>query len=526
MQHADLGGGGAVWFVHDSAGNRVRKVRVNHAGTQTEERIYLGGVELYRERQGGVLQLERQTVHIADDAGRICLVETRTVDAGAPVEQPANVARYQYGNHLGSASLELDEAANTISYEEFHPYGTSSYRAVDASIQVTAKRYRYAGKERDEETGLDHMGARYYAPWLGRWTAADPIGLGDGVNRYAYVSGNPIRFVDLAGTRKYEKTSWGSYAVGVNTPLGKQEAKATQAAAFARAEAELLAQLEATGAPESEISLQRETVTELQAEAFQERVVLDLAAGDPGVSQRIAASGMSIGEVLELGARAGAISHAQNKWEERFQAEGAAKRVYMTPDGNFTDAQLTARRQAREFNVVTGPTIGAIAYAGGEGVSLEVAEGIQTAEGAAGALAPVVRHITRRWRAPSAERQTTPVVDQRTTRAAKEGAETTRVGRWMSPDELKAMQESGFVQEGSGGLHRVAVPVDPAAYKAAPKGDVFVTYDVPTSSLVRAGQENWRAIPGPNSMHAKLAAKKGEPIPQLPRFQNLRVEGK
>jgi RHS repeat-associated protein len=71
---------------------------------------------------------------------------------------------------------------------------------VDSGIGVSAKRYRYTGKERDEETGLDHMGARYYAAWLGRWTSGDPIGLGDGVNRFAYVSGNPVGMRDPSGT--------------------------------------------------------------------------------------------------------------------------------------------------------------------------------------------------------------------------------------------------------------------------------------------------------------------------------------
>jgi len=54
--------------------------------------------------------------------------------------------------------------------------------------------------ERDEETGLALHGARYYAAWLGRWTAGDPIGLDGGINRYAYVSGNPITKVDPGGT--------------------------------------------------------------------------------------------------------------------------------------------------------------------------------------------------------------------------------------------------------------------------------------------------------------------------------------
>ena len=39
---------------------------------------------------------------------------------------------------------------------------------------MSLKRYRYTGKERDEETGLYYHGARYYAPWLGRWMSCDP----------------------------------------------------------------------------------------------------------------------------------------------------------------------------------------------------------------------------------------------------------------------------------------------------------------------------------------------------------------
>jgi hypothetical protein len=39
----------------------------------------------------------------------------------------------------------------------------------------------------------------YYAPWLGRWVSADPIGLGDGTNVYAYVGGNPVTYVDPGG---------------------------------------------------------------------------------------------------------------------------------------------------------------------------------------------------------------------------------------------------------------------------------------------------------------------------------------
>lgn len=84
-------------------------------------------------------------------------------------------------------------------YEEYHPYGSTAWHAFDSSKGVSAKRYRYTGMERDEETGLQYHSARYYAPWLGRWTGSDPIGLGDGVNRYAYARANPGTTGDTSG---------------------------------------------------------------------------------------------------------------------------------------------------------------------------------------------------------------------------------------------------------------------------------------------------------------------------------------
>ena len=169
------------------------------------QRLYFGAWELYRDEHNinttPVLDLERATLHVHDDTGRICLIETKTAEDDEPIVNPANIARYQYSNHLGSANLGLDGAAEVISYEEFHPYGTSSYAAANSAIEVSPKRYRYTGRQRDEEAGLAYHGARYYAPWLARWTAADPIGLADGTNRFSYVGNQPINWVDGTGTK-------------------------------------------------------------------------------------------------------------------------------------------------------------------------------------------------------------------------------------------------------------------------------------------------------------------------------------
>ena len=190
-----------TYYVYDSAGQRVRKVTELQAApgkkpTRKDERIYLGGFEIYRRY--GTTPLVRETLHIMDDQQRIALVETRT--QGDELSVPAQLIRFQFGNHLGSASLELDHLAKIISYEEYFPYGSTSYQAGRSTAEVRLKRYRYTGMERDEESGLAYHGARYYALWLGRWGSCDPAGLIDGTNLYVYCNSSPVVARDLDGT--------------------------------------------------------------------------------------------------------------------------------------------------------------------------------------------------------------------------------------------------------------------------------------------------------------------------------------
>jgi RHS repeat-associated protein len=198
LRMVDLDGGGKAYYAYDSAGQRVRKVWEKSG--LIEERIYLGGgYEVFRRRNGGVLKLERETLHVMDDKRSIAMVETKTVNEGTPVSSPAPLIRYQMDNHLGCACLELDSTGAIISYEEYYPYGSTSYQSVRSGVEVSAKRYRYTGKERDEETGLYYHVARHYAPWLGRWTNCDPAGLVDGVNLFAYAFNNPTKYRDPTG---------------------------------------------------------------------------------------------------------------------------------------------------------------------------------------------------------------------------------------------------------------------------------------------------------------------------------------
>jgi RHS repeat-associated protein len=57
--------------------------------------------------------------------------------------------------------------------------------------------YKFTGKERDSESGLDNFGKRYYASSMGRFSSTDPGPYiwrdPQTLNRYAYTRNNPLR---------------------------------------------------------------------------------------------------------------------------------------------------------------------------------------------------------------------------------------------------------------------------------------------------------------------------------------------
>jgi len=166
-----------TYYQYDGQGQRIRKITENQADagnspTKKEERIYIAGYELYKKHSGADVGLERTSISLMEEGHRFAMIESRNdVDDGTE----KLLVRYQLHNHLGSAALELDNTAQVISYEEYHPYGTTAYQAKNSAIKSAAKRYRYTGMERDEESGLEYHSARYYVPWLGRWLSSDPL---------------------------------------------------------------------------------------------------------------------------------------------------------------------------------------------------------------------------------------------------------------------------------------------------------------------------------------------------------------
>ena len=187
-----------AYYNYDESGERVRKVVEKNGITET--RLYLGGFEIFKRTVGNNLELERETLHIMDDTRRIAIVETLTIDGGIAVNNPVPAQRYQLSNNIESATLELDENASIISYEEYYPYGDTSYQAGRSFAEVSQKRYRYSGKEKDEESGLYYFHARYYSSIIGTFISVDPLfEKYPGISPYVYCLNNPMIYVDPTG---------------------------------------------------------------------------------------------------------------------------------------------------------------------------------------------------------------------------------------------------------------------------------------------------------------------------------------
>src|SRR5207302_4703192 len=135
--------------------------------------------------------IENNSLHVMDNQSRIALVRVGDAfpDDGASLVK----VKYHLGDHLGSSSVVLDDNGTWINREEYFPYGETSFGS------FARKRYRFTGKERDEESGLNYHGARYLNPVLARWLSTDPAGPVRSTNLYGYCEDNPTRLFDPDG---------------------------------------------------------------------------------------------------------------------------------------------------------------------------------------------------------------------------------------------------------------------------------------------------------------------------------------
>lgn len=187
--HAGGGTSVSARYLYGADGARVKKwVRRSDSAALDESTMYLDDL-LERHRWTKAGGGENTQLHVMDGAERVT-----SIRSGPPHPDDAGPAvRYDLGDHLGSATLALDQTGEWTNREEYFPYGETSFGS------FARKRYRFAAKELDEETGMAYYGARFYAPAFGRWTSCDSAGTVDGYNPYRAFGNNPIVKIDRGG---------------------------------------------------------------------------------------------------------------------------------------------------------------------------------------------------------------------------------------------------------------------------------------------------------------------------------------
>ncbi len=186
-------------YLYDAAGIRVKKL-VRNQGGGFRTTTYIDEAFEHHRRVTASQNLENNKLHVMDDQSRVALVRVGVAFSDDRMPE----VQFQIGDHLGSSNVVVGENGSMLNREEYMPYGETSFGGGGS------KRFRFTGKERDEESGLNYHKARYYVSWLGQWISSDPKGTIDGLNTFTYSHNNPIALIDLTGLLATEPPTSGT----------------------------------------------------------------------------------------------------------------------------------------------------------------------------------------------------------------------------------------------------------------------------------------------------------------------------
>ncbi len=121
---------------------------------------------------------------------------------------------YQYKDHLGNVRLSYADTNNDgvitasseiIEENNYYPFGLKHKgynNVVSSNGNNSAKKYKYNGKELQDELGLNwyDYGARNFDSALGRWISLDPVSeFYFEASPFSYGNNNPILYIDPNG---------------------------------------------------------------------------------------------------------------------------------------------------------------------------------------------------------------------------------------------------------------------------------------------------------------------------------------
>lgn len=187
-----FGNGGIINYIYDATGTRLSK-KVQPSGGALVTTDYVNGFQY----ENNVLQFFPH--------------------AEGYVKRNTNnkyLYVYQYKDHLGNIRLSyadvngngtIQPASEILEENNYYPFGLKHKgynEIVNSNRSEVAEKYKFGGKELNDELGLDlyDFGARNYDAGIGRWLNMDPLAEDfESWTSYHYVHNNPINFIDPTG---------------------------------------------------------------------------------------------------------------------------------------------------------------------------------------------------------------------------------------------------------------------------------------------------------------------------------------
>ena len=182
-------------YIYDGDGQRVEKCTEGTPGacaTSATGTLYWKGSASAPLTETDLSGTNQKTTYIFFNGQRVA----RSDSAGA--------IHYYFSDHLGSHGVVENATGSACEQDiDYYPYGGVE----NDYCPNVAQNYKFTGKERDSESGLDNFGARYNASTMGRFMSPDPLGGHQEdpqtLNRYSYVRNNPLSLTDPTGLDFY-----------------------------------------------------------------------------------------------------------------------------------------------------------------------------------------------------------------------------------------------------------------------------------------------------------------------------------
>lgn len=187
---------------YDNLGRRVSKT----VGGEPTYYLLDGDEEIAEYRADGVLLRRYLMGPNIDD--RIAHVEVGTL--------PTPVKTFYHVNHQGSVIATTSADGSAVEVLAYDEYGNLTSQP---PAQTTGEVFRYTGRRFDAESSLYYYRARYYAPEVGRFLQADPVGYRAGPNLYEYAGSDPLNKNDPSGLWLCDTKRHGSECMKVAVAL-------------------------------------------------------------------------------------------------------------------------------------------------------------------------------------------------------------------------------------------------------------------------------------------------------------------